>query len=144
MWTQHNPRVPLGVTFMISKGSYWQISNIIIKFVLRAFLYLDRCCLNPTVVVVLNQHYPSFYKCVRENRIGAKNRSCIWATLAHWEILWQTQNLLNTFKPVCSCSFQHLEVNFKNLLGMESTSDLTLQLLSSVNNDLFFLGFFSL
>ena len=33
---------------------------------------------------------------------------------------------------MCSFSFQHLEVNFKNLLGIESTSDLALQLLSSV------------
>ena len=41
------------------------------------------------------------------------------------------------------CSVQlflpNFKVNFKNLLGMESTNDLTLQLLSSVNNDLFFL-----
>ena len=51
--------------------------------------------------------------------------------------MWQAQNLLNTFKPVCSCSFEQLEVNFKNLLGIESTNDLTLELLSSVNSDLF-------
>ena len=38
MRTQHNSRAPLGGT-MISKGCFWQISNIIIKFVLRAFLY---------------------------------------------------------------------------------------------------------
>ena len=40
------------------------------------------------------------------------------------------------------CSVQlflpNFKENFKNLLGMESTNDLTLQLLSSVNNDLFF------
>ena len=33
---------------------------------------------------------------------------------------------------------EHLEANFKNLDRMELTSDLTLQFLSSLNNDLFF------
>ena len=32
---------------------------------------------------------------------------------------------------------EHLEANFKNLDRMELTSDLTLQFLSSLNNDLF-------
>ena len=36
---------------------------------------------------------------------------------------------------------EHLETNFKNLHRMELTSDLTLQFLSSVNNDLFFFSF---
>ena len=39
------------------------------------------------------------------------------------------------------CFFQRLEANFENLLGMELKSDLTLQFLSSVNNDLFFFFF---
>ena len=30
MWTQHNPRVPLGAIAMISKGFYWQIHSTII------------------------------------------------------------------------------------------------------------------
>ena len=57
-----------------------------------------------------------------------------------------TENFLNRLKPVRRFSFQHLEANFKNLLGMELISDLTLQFLSSVNNDLFiclFLVFFT-
>ena len=33
---------------------------------------------------------------------------------------------------------EHLEANFKNLDRMELTSDLTLQFLSSLNNDLLF------
>ena len=33
---------------------------------------------------------------------------------------------------------EHLEADFKNVEGMELTSDLTLQFLSSLNNDLFF------
>ena len=33
---------------------------------------------------------------------------------------------------------EHLEANFKNLDRMELTSDLTLQFLSSLNNDFFF------
>ena len=50
MWTKDNSRVPLGAIIMISKGCFRQISNFIIKFVFRSFLYL-----NPsTVDVVLN------------------------------------------------------------------------------------------
>ena len=53
MWAQHNPRVSLGVIAMISKGSFWQIFNIIIRFVFRAFLYR-----NPlTVHMVLNWYW---------------------------------------------------------------------------------------
>ena len=33
---------------------------------------------------------------------------------------------------------EHLEADFKNVEGMELTSDLTLQFLSSLNNDIFF------
>ena len=47
MWTQHNPSVPLAVIAIISKGCFWQISNVIIKFVFRAFLYL-----NPSTVIL--------------------------------------------------------------------------------------------
>ena len=43
-----------------------------------------------------------------------------------------------TFEPVCRCTFPHLETNFKNLLGMELTTDLTLRFLSRVNNNFFF------
>ena len=56
MWTQYNPRIPLSVIAMISKGCFWQIFNIIIKFAFRAFLYL-----NPsTVHVVLNSYLAHF------------------------------------------------------------------------------------
>ena len=41
------------------------------------------------------------------------------------------------FEPGCRCTFQHLETNFKDLLAMKLTTDLTLPFLSSVNNDFF-------
>ena len=106
---------------------YWRLSSISICVVSIQQLLL--------FWISISQ---AFINAKRENWIGAKNRSCIWPTLAHWEALWQIQNLLNTFKRVCSCSFRHLKRNFKNLFGIESTSDLTLQLLSSVNNEFFF------
>ena len=43
MWTQYNPRVPLGVIAMISKGSYFHKLQSII--VVRAFLYLNPQCM---------------------------------------------------------------------------------------------------
>ena len=68
MWKQHNPRVPLGAIATISRGCFWQISNIIIKFVLRAFLYL-----NPSTVyvVVLNQYCAYFGESYMENKTAA-------------------------------------------------------------------------
>ena len=53
IWTQHNPRVSLRVIAMISKGCFWQISNTLIKFVFRAFLYLNLS----TVHVILNCYW---------------------------------------------------------------------------------------
>ena len=41
MWTQHNPRVPLGVITMISKVCFLQMFKNILKFLLRAFFYLN-------------------------------------------------------------------------------------------------------
>ena len=35
MGTQHKPSVPLGAIAMMPKGSYWHISNIIIKDVFK-------------------------------------------------------------------------------------------------------------
>ena len=123
----------------LSKGTYWQISNIVIKFVLTAFLYLDPCCLNPTVNVVLNWHLTCFSKYGRENQIGARIRSCILPTLAHWETLWQTEREPSEYIQTSAQVFlKHLEANFKNLDRMELMSDLTLQFFLSLNNDLFF------
>ena len=52
MWAQHNSWVSLRV-IPISKGCFWQISNITIKFVFMVFLYL-----NPSSVhVVLNWYW---------------------------------------------------------------------------------------
>ena len=126
----------------LSKGTYWQISNIVIKFVLTAFLYLDPCCLNPTVNVVLNWHLTCFSKYGRENQIGARIRSCILPTLAHWETLWQTEREPSEYIQTSAQVFlKHLEANFKNLDRMELMSDLTLQFFLSLNNDLFFFSF---
>ena len=48
------------------------------------------------------------------------------------------QLFVYTFKPVCRYIFKHLEANFRNLLEIELTNDLTLAFLSLVNNDLCF------
>ena len=50
--------------------------------------------------------------------------------LLHTEKLFVTnrkpsQLFIYTFKPVCRYTFKHLEANFKNLLGIELTNDLT-------------------
>ena len=65
---------------------------------------------------------------------------CDW--LLYTEKLFVTnrkpQLFVYTFKPVCRYIFKHLEANFRNLLGIELTNDLTLAFLSLVNNDLCF------
>ena len=48
MWTQRNPRIPLGVIAMISKGYFWLMLNIIIRFVLTAFFQF-----NPSTVHIV-------------------------------------------------------------------------------------------
>ena len=53
---------------------------------------------------------------------------------------WEPPKLFaNAFKPVCRCTFQHLQANFKNLLEIKLTTDLTLPFFQiiklSVNND---------
>ena len=83
MWTQLNPRVPLGVIALMSKVCFWQIFNIIIKFIFRAFLYL-----NPsTEHVVLNCYWAQALISYKEGQIGAWNRSCLWPHIAHKEIV---------------------------------------------------------
>ena len=49
-----------------------------------------------------------------------------------------SQLFVYTFKPVCRYTLKYLEANFRNLIGIELTNDLTLPFLSLVNNDLFF------
>ena len=80
MWTQHNPSVPIGVIVLISKGCFWQISNVIIKFVFTAFLYL-----NPsTLHIILNWYWHTLIKVIeRENEIDAWRRSCLWPFVWH-------------------------------------------------------------
>ena len=49
---------------------------------------------------------------------------------------WKPSQLsVYTFKPACRFTFQHFEVNIKNLLGIELTNDLTLPFLPIVIND---------
>ena len=67
----------------------------------------------------------------------------VYDQLLHAEKLLVTnrkpsQLFVYTFKPVCRYTFKHLEANFRNLLRIELTNDLTLPILSLVNNDLCF------
>ena len=74
MLTQHNPKVPLGVIAMISKGCFWQMTNVIIKFVFRAFPYL-----NPSTAYYFELVLAHFHKSYLEgNLVGAWSRSCLW------------------------------------------------------------------
>ena len=138
MWTQHKPRVPLGVIAMISKGCFWQISNIIIKFVFRAFLYF-----NPsTVHGVLNWYWVHFDKSYRENQIGVWSRSCLWLLIAHQESVsyklrtsWALS--IYTFKPVCETTFETYWGKLQNLLGIKFTTEANSLFFSAVNNGIF-------
>ena len=87
MWTQHNPRAPLGVIAMISKGCSWQISNIIKKCIFRVFLFL-----NPsTVHVILNWYWARFVK----SYIEGKSNRCMKLIL-----------LVTTYSTSRDCSLQ--------------------------------------
>ena len=75
---------------MISKGSYWQFSNIIIKFVFWNFLYQ-----HPSKIhIFLNYYYPRFYKRKKENQTDAWNYVTVFSTPRN--ILWWTENFLSS------------------------------------------------
>ena len=137
MWTQHNPRVPLGVIAMISKGCFWQISNVIIKFVFRAFLYL-----NPsTVHVILNWYWAHFDKRYREGKselVHKVDLVCDNITPRDWVTNQEPPELpLYTFKPVWRTTFKSPWGKLPNLLGMKLTTDVILLFLPSVNDGIF-------
>ena len=128
MWTQHNPRVPLGVIAMISKGSFWQISNILIKIVFRAFPYL-----NPsTVHIVLNYHWEhTLIKVTRKIKLVHEIGLVSDHLVTNQESL---ELFLYTFKPMCRTTFETPWGKVQNLLGMKLKTDVTLLFLSAVNN----------
>ena len=138
MWTKHNPRVPLGVIVMISKGCFWQISNFIIKFVFRSFLYL-----NPsTVDVVLNWYWAHTLIKFR-GKIELVHEIDLVSDHLEYTIRLLVTNQespelsLYTFKQVCRTSFKTPSGKLPNLLGMKLTTDVTWLFLSAVNTDIF-------
>ena len=136
IWTQHNPRVPLGIIAVISKGCFWQISNVIIKFVCKAFLYHLN---SSTVNVILNWYWHTLINVVyRENQIDlASSRFCSW--LYRTKRLWVTNReppelSLYAFKPVWKTTFKTPWRKLPNLLGIKLLTDAILLFLLSVNN----------
>ena len=138
MWTKDNPRVPLGVMVMISEGCFWQISNVIIKFVFRAFLYL-----NPLTVHVLFNWYWAHTLIKFRGKIELVHEIDLVS-----DHLWYTNSLsvrnqespdlsLYTFKRVCSTTFHKAWEKLSNLLGIKLTTDITRLFLSAVNADIF-------
>ena len=73
VWVPLGVKVPLGVIAIISKGYFWQIFNIIKKFVFRVSLSLiyQQCLLLWLGI----GHTLISYK---RNQIGAWNISCLW------------------------------------------------------------------
>ena len=138
MWAQHNPRVPLGVIAMISKGCFWQISNITIKFVFRDFLYL-----NPSSVhVVLNWYWArAFIKVTEKIKLVHEidlvcdlvilfivdHKSASFKLRMYWVFFY-------TFKPVCWTTFKTLCEGLENLHVMKLTTNVTLLYLSALDN----------
>ena len=141
MWAQHNPRVPLSVIVMISKGCFWRISSITIKFVFRDFLYL-----NPSSVhVVLNWYWVhTSIKITEKMKLVheidpvcdlviffiAHHKSVVFKLGIYWAFFY-------IFKPVCRTNFKTLCERLQNLLGMKLTTDVTLLYLSVLDNDIF-------
>ena len=141
MWAQHNPRVPLGVIPVISKGCFWQISNITIKFVLLVFLYL-----NPSSVhVVLNWYWARTFIKVTEkiklvHEIDLVCDLVILFIAHHKSVSFKLRIYLvffYTFKPVCRTTFETLCERLQSLLVMKLTTDVTLLYLSALDNYIF-------
>ena len=109
MWTQHNLRVPLYVIYMISKGSYWQIFNIIKKIWIHGFpLFwsINSTCSFELLLATLLQTLNGKPRCW--------NRCCLWPPLAHQEIFCNKPRLL------LSSSYAHWTLCAK-LLSTPST-----------------------
>ena len=118
--------VLLGVIAMISKGCFWQIFHIIIKFVFKAFLDLNIS----TVHVVLTWYWAHFDRNYNRNQIGAWNISCLWPLVALTNRLLFTKRKcpelsLYTFKAVWRIIFKTPWGKLQNLLGIKLTSDVT-------------------
>ena len=126
---------------MISKGCFWQISNITMKFVFMVFL-----CLNPSSVhVVLNWYWARTLITVTEKielvheidlvcdlviLFIAHHKSVSFKIKIYWVFFY-------TFKPVCGTTFETLCERIQNLLVMKLTTDVTLLYLSALDNDIF-------
>ena len=132
MWTQHNRRVPRRVIAMISKGCFWQVSNIIINFLFRDFLYLI-----PSVVFWISIGH-ALVKVTRKNK-GMYEKDLVFDHLQHTKWLLGTNQepakvSLCTFKPVSRTTCETSWGKLQNLLGIKLT---TLLFVSAVNNDIF-------
>ena len=122
MWTQHNNTQGfLLVSFtMTSKRSYWQIFNMIKKFVFRASLswFIDNACCFELVLATLLLKGESY----------CWKRFCFWPSLAHQESFCSKPRTLlsSLYVHLTQCAdllSKHLEANFKHLLRMELAVD---------------------
>ena len=141
MWAQQNPRIALSVIAMISKGCFWQVSNITIKFVFSDFLYP-----NPlSVHFVLNWYWAHTLikvtekiKLVHEIDLVcdlvilfiAHHKSVSFKLRIYWAFFY-------TFKQVCRTTFETLCERLQNWLEMKLTADVTLLYFSALDNDIF-------
>ena len=129
---------------MVSLLSYQKVVfaklPIIIKFVFRAFLYLNSSSLH----VVLNSYWGhTLIKVIGKIKL-VHEINLVCDHLKNMKIKLVT-NLeppelsLYAFKPVWITIFETLWGKLQNLLGMKLTTGVTLLLLSAVDNDFFFL-----
>ena len=121
-----NPKIPPGVIVMISKGFFRQISNFIIKFVFRSFLYL-----NPSAVdVVLNWYWVHTLIKLRGKIKLVHEIDLVSDHLKYTNRLSVTNQespelCLYTFKRVCRTTFQKASGKLSNSPGMKLTTDIT-------------------
>ena len=132
MSIQHNSRGPLGVIATILKGCFWQILNIILRFVFMAFLDLNLS----TVDVVLTWYWAHFDKSYKRNQIGAWNISCLWPLIAHqWTINYKPRtSWALSIKAMWRIAFETPWGKLQNVLRIKLTTDVTLLFLSPINN----------
>ena len=133
MWTQHDPRVPLGVIAFISKGCFCQTSNY------RAFLYLNSSSLH----VVLNRYWAhTLIKGIRKIKfVHEIDLVCDHFKNTKIKLVTNLESpelSVYAFKPVCRTLLETLSGKLQNLLGMKLTTGATLLLLSAVDNDIYF------
>ena len=130
MWTQHNPRVSLGIIYydikriLLTNLQYYQ------KFWIQVFsLYLDSL----TVLVLLNCYYAHFYKCKIEKHVAEIDVVCDHLFCDKSGTLLSS---LYVHLTQCTKLFpKHFEANFKHLFKMELVTDIIFLIISSVNND---------